>query len=279
MSVQRHSRLNQLLHELPEGYVADTAWLKGLGLSASSIQGYVRQGWLEHLAPKLYRRSDPTLQTQGPLRWEICLLSLQNVLKRPVHAGGQTALELAGYWQYAMLGRRRVWLYTEDPRARGILGRAPLDAVAKPRTTKLFTDPSLGLETRVLDLVTSTLSAAAVPANARSPGWKQQLTTSSLERAILEVLAEIPGSISFEHGGELFEGLTTLRPSPMRDLLLSCTSIKAKRLFFYFSQRHRGLRKRLNPEDFDLGSGKRQIVPGGRYDAQFQITVPRRRGQ
>lgn len=276
MSVQRHARLNQLLHELPEGYVADTAWLKGLGLSASSIQGYVRQGWLEHLAPRLYRRGNPTLRNQGPVRWEICLLSLQNVLKRPIHVGGQTALELAGYWQYAMLGKRRVWLYTDDRAARAILARAPLDAVPELRTRKLFMDATLGLETKVLDLVTSTLGAAASPARANSSAWKQQLTVSSLERAILEVLAEIPASISFGHGEELFDGLTTLRPSLTKELLLSCTSIKVKRLFFYFAAQHRALRKRLKPEDFDLGSGKRQIVPGGEYDPQFQITVPRR---
>lgn len=279
MSAERHARLNQLLHELPEGYVADTPWLKGLGLADSSIHGYVRQGWLEHLAPGLYRRGNAALADQGPVRWEICLLSLQNVMKRTIHVGGQTALELAGYWQYAMLGRRRVWLYTDDRRARATLARAPLDATPTLRTRRLFDKPALGLETRTLDLVTSTLGGASKPGAAKSPAWKQQLTVSSLERAILEVLAEIPTEVSFDHGEELFEGLTTLRPALMKELLLACTSIKTKRLFFYFAAQHRALRKRLKPEEFDLGSGKRQIVPGGQYDAQFQITVPRRRRQ
>lgn len=277
MSVQRHARLNQLLHELPEDYVADTAWLKGLGLSASSIQGYVRQQWLEHLAPGLYRRRNPTMNDRGPVRWEICLLSLQNIMKRPIHVGGQTALEMAGYWQYAMLGKRCVWLYTDDRRARSTLERVPLDAVPKLRRRRLFEDATLGLETRVLDLVTSTLGAAAKPTAAKSSAWKQQLTVSGLERAILEVLSEVPAEVGFDHGAELFEGLTTLRPAVMKELLLSCTSIKTKRLFFYFAGQHRALRKRLRPADFDLGSGKRQIVPGGQYDAEFQITVPRSR--
>lgn len=279
MGAERHSRLNQLLHELPEGYVADTQWLKGLGLADSSIHGYVRQGWLEHLAPGLYRRANPTLKDQEPVRWEICLLSLQNVMKRSIHVGAMTALDLAGYWQYATLSKRRVWLYTDDRRARGLLSRAPLDAEPELRTRRLFMDPEIGVETRVLDLATSTLGAGLEPGPTRSPLWKQHLSVSSLERAILEVLAEIPAAVSFDHGGELFEGLTTLRPALMKDLLLSCTSIKAKRLFFYFAGQHRALRKRLRPEDFDLGSGKRQIVPGGQFDAQFQITVPRGRRQ
>jgi len=280
MKAQRHSRLNQLLHEVPDGFVVDSTWLKEMGLSASSIHGYVRNGWLEHLAPRLYRRGNPSLGDGQSVRWEICLLSLQNIMKRPIHAGAMTALELAGYWQYATLGRRRVWLYTDDRRARGLLSRAPLDAEPELRTRRLFKDPDLGIEARVLDLATSTLGAGIEPGPARSPLWKQHLSVSSLERAILEVLAEIPSAISFEHGGELFEGLTTLRPALMKELLLSCTSIKAKRLFFYFSAQHRSRgRKHLRPEDFDLGSGKRQIVPGGEFDSGFQITVPRRRGR
>lgn len=280
MSAERHSRLNRLLHELPDGYLVDSQWLKSLRLSASSIHGYVRQGWLEHLAPRLYRRANPTLQDQGPVRWDICVLSLQNVMHLPVHVGAQTALELAGYWQYATFGKRRAWLYTDDRRARAILSRTPLDAALELRTRKLFEDADLGLERRLLDLATSGLGAAAEREPAQSPLWKQQLTVSSLERAILEMLAEVPTRVSFDHGSELFEGLTTLRPALMKELLHSCTSIKAKRLFFYFSEQHRSPgRKRLQPADFDLGSGKRQIVAGGEYDAEFQITVPRRRGR
>lgn len=278
MSVVRHSRLNRLLYELPEGYIADTEWIKSLGISASSIHGYVRQGWLEHLAPRLYRRGNPTHQNQRPVPWGIFLLSLQNILKRPIHVGAQTALELAGYWQYASFGRRRVWLYTDDRRARALVSRAPLDADPELRTRRLFNEAEVGLERRVLDLVTSNLGAVTV-AGPAPPLWKQELTVSSLERAVLEMLAEIPHGVSFDHGGELFEGLTTLRPALMTDLLRACTSIKAKRLFFYFAAQNAspGRKRRLRPEDFDLGSGKRQIIAGGEYDREFQITVPKRR--
>lgn len=280
MNAERHSRLNQLLQQLPEGFVADTEWLKGLGLSASSIHGYVRQGWLERLAPRVYRRGHPIGIDPGPLRWEICVLSLQNIMDRPLHVGAQTALELAGYWQYATLGKRRVWLYTDDRRARALLSRTPLDAEPEVRARRLFANEMIGLEQRLIDLGTSSLGAVAEAEPAGSPLRKQQLTVSSLERAILEMLADVPQAVSFEHGSELFEGLTTLRPTLMTALLHSCTSIKAKRLFFYFSALHRSPgRKRLKAEDFDLGSGKRQIVAGGEYDPDFQITVPRRRGR
>src|SRR3546814_9891719 len=61
---------------------------------------------------RLYRRPEPG--DGGPVRWEIATLSLQTLLEVPVHVGGMTALELAGYWHYAPLGRRRVWLYTDE---------------------------------------------------------------------------------------------------------------------------------------------------------------------
>lgn len=41
MQAKRASLLNRMMHELPEGYVVDTAWLTNLGLDASSIRGYV----------------------------------------------------------------------------------------------------------------------------------------------------------------------------------------------------------------------------------------------
>jgi len=67
-----------------------------------------------------------------------------------------------------------------------------------------------------------------------------------------------------------------LRPDMLRAVLLSCTQVKAKRLFMWFADRHEhAWRERLATEGIDLGRGKRMIVKGGTYDANYQITVPR----
>src|SRR3546814_11332873 len=76
-------------------YVGDAAGLTRLGLSASSIRDDVERGWLERVGSRLYRRPEPG--DGGPVRWEIATLSLQTLLEVPVHVGGMTALELAGY--------------------------------------------------------------------------------------------------------------------------------------------------------------------------------------
>lgn len=275
MRAKRASLLNRLVHELPELYVVDTAWLTSIGLSASSVRDYVERGWLERVGTRLYRR--PMQDGAGTIRWEIATLSLQALLRVPAHVGGMTALELAGYWQYASMGRRRVWLYSDAAAARSYLRRLELNADIELKSCKLFddADPDLGIETRTIDLVTSTLGSAVLHGEAGLVR-KQQIRVSSLERAILEVLEEVPRTFSFEHGAELFEGLTTLRPRLIAPLLAACKSVKAKRLFLYFAGQHRhAWSRKLRAEDFDLGSGKRQIVPGGEYDPEFQITVPR----
>src|SRR3546814_16638979 len=95
-----------------------------------------------------------------------------------------------------------------------------------------------------------------------------------MERAILETLEGIPRTVSFEHGAELFEGLTTLRPKLAQALLMACRSVKAKRLFLYFSGQYRhAWTRQLRADEIDIGSGKRQIVKGGELDPQFLITV------
>lgn len=275
MPAKRASLLNRIIQELPEQYVVDAAWLSRQGLGASSIRDYVARGWLERVGSRLYRR--PGAGNDAKVHWAIAALSLQALLKAPVHVGGMSALELAGYWQYAPLGRRRIWLYTDSLAVRSYLRRLDLDADIDIRSRKLFgdADPDLGLESRPLDLVTTTLGQPGTAGNASIPR-RQHLCVSSLERAILETLDEVPRTVSFEHGAELFDGLTTLRPKLVEALLLACRSVKAKRLFLYFAkQNSHAWARRLRAADIDIGAGKRQIVPGGELDPDFLITVPR----
>src|SRR3546814_20611326 len=113
MRAKRATLLNRLVHELPERYVVDAAWLTRLGLSASSIRDYVERGWLERVGSRLYRRPEPG--DGGPVRWEIAKLSLQTLLADPVHVGGMTVLDMAGSWHFDPLRRRRVWPYPPSP--------------------------------------------------------------------------------------------------------------------------------------------------------------------
>ena len=86
--------------------------------------------------------------------------------------------------------------------------------------------------------------------------WLWPVRCSSPERAILEALDELPGSASFEHLDRIFEGLVSLRPEPLMTLLAACRSVKVRRLFFVFADRHgHSWRKYLDAERVAFGSG------------------------
>lgn len=274
MTVQKSQRLNQLLRRLPPGMLVDSQWLKDQGISSSSVHDYVAGGWLERLQPRLYRR--PTEPPQSsPMPWESAVASAQLVTKTPFHVGGRTALDLLGFTHFLQMGSSRTaWLYDSRRGIPSWLEVLPLDADLVIVRRKLFTTEEIGLEYRPLDTATRRVGLP-VPRPSEDGLWRQFLRMSAAERASLELLAEVADEFSFQAADTVFEGLSNLRPAVLGQLLETCISVKAKRLFFFFAERHQHAWARgLDPQKFDLGRGKRQIVKGGRLDGRFQITVP-----
>jgi Transcriptional regulator, AbiEi antitoxin, Type IV TA system len=71
------------------------------------------------------------------------------------------------------------------------------------------------------------------------------------------------------------EGLPNLSPQRLQKLLTRCRSIKVKRLFFSFADRHQhAWLKRIDRAAVDLGKGKRMLVKDGKLDRAYRITVP-----
>jgi len=103
--------------------------------------------------------------------------------------------------------------------------------------------------------------------------WK--LIMSLPERAVLELLDEVPRRETFHQVDMLVDGLRNLGPRRLQTLLVGCRSVKVKRLFFWFAERHKhSWLKELDRKAVDLGKGKRMIVRGGKLDTKFNITVP-----
>jgi hypothetical protein len=106
--------------------------------------------------------------------------------------------------------------------------------------------------------------------------WNWPLTVSRPERALLELLDELPTRETFSQVDALVEGLGNLRPNLLTRLLERCRSVKVKRLFFFFADRHQhAWLARVDRKAVDLGKGKRLLVRGGVLDPTYQITVPR----
>lgn len=263
MTQQRQERLKPLLDDLPPGYVADAAWLVGRGIDRKSILQYEQRGWLEKLARGVYRRPDTHRDIGGGDDWRRLVLSLQRVMEYKVHVGGRTALSLQGFDHYLSLGAETapVYLFGKTP---SWLGRLPNAEQFETRTLSLFGGTLTGVD-------------GVVDANQSSPSQKRlnELMVSTPERAILELLNELPADESFHNADMIFEGLVNLRPRLLEALLKECRSVKVKRLFFVFADQHdHAWRQYLDPDDFDLGSGPRALVEGGRLHPRYAITVP-----
>ncbi len=271
MSTQTGQKLNWLARHLPEGMPVDAAWLTAHGFSANLLRKYEASGWLAQPARRVY------IRPRGPLLWQATVVALQTLLARDLVVGGRTALELQGYAHYLQQNQTRaIYLYGPKPPP-GWLGTIEAGAHFIYRNdARLFKRERASAEPHTLEppqppnhpLSQTVLREAWGPFN-----WP--LAISAPERAMLEMLDELPGNESFHQADMLMEGLATLSPKRLQILLADCKSVKVKRLFFFFANRHNHpWLKHLNRAAIDLGSGKRSLVKGGRLDPTYKITVP-----
>ena len=254
----------------------DAAWLSARGYSTSLRAKYVASGWLEQPARRVYRRP------RGQLSWQQVVISLQTLLGHRLAVGGRTALELQGYAHYLSQGRSEVHLHgpTKPP---SWLAALPLkEHFVYRNSAPLFGDDDLdevAFPPLVPDPAGKHDDRSFRNAGLRSLPWGQwdwPLTASAPERAILELLDELPDHESFHQVDMLMEGLSSLVPQRLQTLLVRCRSVKVKRLFFFFADRHsHAWLKHIERAAIDLGSGKRMLVKAGRYDPSYQITVPK----
>lgn len=187
-----------------------------------------------------------------------------------VHLGGPSALAWYGLAHYLPLGgETEVYLYGEVP---SWLARLPMDTQFVVRSRALFGDDLSGLENAEHPFGSTTGSGTGPTTSL----WHWPLTLSSPERAILEALDELPEHASFDNVDMIFQGLSNLRPKRLMQLLRSCRSIKVRRLFFVFADRHdHAWLKHLDKTMIDFGSGPRALVKGGKLHPTYRIYVPK----
>ena len=76
---------------------------------------------------------------------------------------------------------------------------------------------------------------------------------------------------------KLLENLPSLRPQKVQQLLESCTSIKATRLFLYAADTAgHAWQQHVDTAYLDLGKGRRHIVKEGHVNKKYNIKVPGR---
>ncbi len=243
---------------MPEGLLVDAGWMEQHGYSTGLRSQYVSAGWLLQPVRGTYKRP------LGELSWEKVVVSLQKLLGSDLSVGGRTSIDLQGFSHYlSASGPSTIHLYGTQPPP-GWLAKLPLKETFRfHREQVLF--KSLAHAPGLQD---GTLQQLPGPSE-----WP--LTVSTPERALLELLDELPRRESFHQVDMLVEGLRTLSPRRLQTLLADCKSVKVKRLFFWFAERHQPpWLKQIDRASIDLGTGKRMLVKGGKLDPKYLITVP-----
>jgi Transcriptional regulator, AbiEi antitoxin, Type IV TA system/Transcriptional regulator, AbiEi antitoxin N-terminal domain len=275
MAKHTSGKLNWLEERLPEGLLVDAAWLSKHGYSTSLRSQYVSARWLEQPVRGVYLR-----RLRGPLTWQQVVISLQTILAHPLLVGGRTALELQGYAHYLAHEAKEVHLYGPKPPPNWLHKLRLGVNFVYHNDRKLFHNHPIhrGLSNLNWDVrkgqgvSTDAIHGSLVQFWGQ---WNWPLTLSTPERAVLELLDELPNRESFDQVDKLMEGLANLSPRRLQKLLVDCRSVKVKRLFFFFADRHQhAWLKRIDKSAVDFGEGKRMLVKGGRLDRTYRITVP-----
>lgn len=253
LNVEARKQLRALM---PVGMLATKPWLEAQGLNLHFLDNAVRSSTLTPLTPGVYVR-------EGIVSWQGVVASLQRMTDTPVHVGALSALELEGVAHYlAGSTSPRITLCSEKGLPRW-LNRIAVAAEFEWQGTRRLWAENVMSDSYFI----------------REHSWQALLPAiyySCPEKALLELLLQVPDAISFEHADQLMQGMHNLSPRKLDKLLRGCINVKVKRLFFWLAHRHQhAWLKHLSREDYALGTGKRMIAKGGRYESTWQITVPK----
>ena len=249
------SKINQILKIWPSGSVAVLPWLEKQGVYQQLIHEYEKTSWVRRVGRGAYARAGDKVE------WTGGLYALQEQLGLPIHAGGKTALSMQGYTHFLPMGEGTT---------------VTLFGLPNVKLPMWFKQYRWGVKVRYT--TTSLFVGKGDHGLTRKDMGFYSVSVSTPERAMMEVLYEVPKKESYEEAKLLMEGLTTLRPRVVQALLEHCASVKVKRLFMVLaeSSRHAWVKK-LDLSHVEFGKGKRMLVKGGRFDSKYNITVPERR--
>lgn len=249
MTKENEPKLKRMLALHRPGTVLLASWLERMGIPRD-LQAYYRtSGWLDSFGRGVFVRPGDRVDWRGGV------YALQHEAELPIHVGGLTSLSLLGMAHYMRTDSERIWLFSPPK-------------IALPAW---FRDHQWEND------VTLTASGfLPTPTGfVEHPLANFSIRIASAERAILECLYLAPSKTDLVECGNIVDGMTTLRPRMLQQLLSECRSIKVKRLFLYLASRsNHDWYRRIKRADIDLGSGDRSIVKDGVYISEFGIVIP-----
>lgn len=246
-----YSKLGKIMQDYPKGLVLLSSWLVSEGYSYELQQQYRKSGWLRSIGKGAMVKSEDSLLLSGALS------ALQFQANINIHYGGRSSFELQGSAHYLQLGSPEATLFV-------------------PGQTKLppwFVNNRWNINYKVFKV--SLFDNNEVGLIVFQDGMIK-MKISNTARAMIECLSLCPKEFSLIEAYELMEGLSTLRPIRVQELLEACKSIKAKRLFLYFAERagHSWF-KYIDQTKIDLGSGNRSLTGDGVLVGKYKLVLPK----
>jgi len=245
------SKINRLVQKPSKGLVLLSSWLLTEGYSYELQQRYRKSGWLKSIG------HGAMIRTGDPLSLSGAISALQTQADSTIHIGGRSALELLGLSHYLQVNSREVTIFADG---RFVCPswfiKNKWDLEPKLNCLTIFDD----FETGLVDYQDGELI----------------MKISSATRAMIECLLLAPHQFSLYEAYEIMEGLTTLKPKQVQELLIQCKSIKVKRLFLYFAEKagHSWF-KHIDVNNIDLGAGNRSLVTDGVLVSKYQLVLPK----
>ncbi len=245
-----NTKIQQLLSNWPTGAVRTVSALKRADYSQDLLNRYRYSGWLKSVGDGALAKSGDTPTLFG------ALFALQHDLKLNVHIGARSALELQGMGHYVRSGKRTTSLFGD-----------------KKRLPKWFMNYNWESDIRY--------SSSGILAAGTQEGLVEYrereicVLISGDIRAMIEILSFAPLEYGLDEAKDLMLGLTSVHPLAAQKLLRQCKSIKAKRLFLLLAEEcgHDWALK-IDLKGIDLGTGPRNLTPGGRLHKKYLVTVP-----
>lgn len=247
MSMQKETKLQHILKEIPKDAIVTIKWLESKGISKSLKDIYKKNGWLTSVGTGAFIKLNDTYNLDS------ALYALQEQLGLSIHIGGASALSQKYNLRHNIDFNKETQLF-------GTRGE---------KLPKWFKD----LFSKTYQLHSTTFLPKDLGFTESDNGnFKTRIPTQ--ERAILELLYLTPDKASLKEAYQLMELLVNLKPKQVQTLLENCSSIKVKRLFLYLADKanHSWL-KRIDLKKINLGSGVREIIKGGSLDKKYNIII------
>lgn len=245
------TKIQQIIETQPHVSMLFGDWLSSQGLGSKEQYAYMKRGWLNRISKGVY-----ALQGKAPTLFDT-IAAYNKQLGKHCVVGAYTALELRGHSHYLSMGKPTAYLFTDRfNRLPTWITTEEWDMTVKYMTTSFLGDDLKGVEEMTVE--------------------DDVLLVSSPERAFLECLNLPKATSSLLDLYYIMEGLTTLRPKLLQQLLEACTSQKVKRLFLYMAEKaDYPWFRALNLDSIEIGTSRLMVVPTGKYIAKYNMTIPK----